>query len=158
MIVRRKNRVAGWTWLRRLLLTHQGNVAVEFAFIVPVVLVMLAGLIEFGFVTYDNSAIENAARSGAQYAFSGSYDPSKIDAAVRAASTVHLASTDTVTSSMFCECGDGSKITCGQTCADLSSNKRFIKVNVTKNQTAWLPFMNFAVPKQLHASVTLRVQ
>lgn len=144
-----------WSALGR---AHEGNVAIEFALLLPLVLVLLAGLIEFGVVTYDRASIESAARAGAQFAFSGGYNASKVDAAVRSASAVTLAPSDTVASNVFCECTDDTPITCGDTCLNGGPNRRFIKVSVTKAHQAWLPFIDSLVPSKVSASATIRMQ
>jgi Flp pilus assembly protein TadG len=147
-----------WSLLPHFVRARAGNVAVEFALILPATVLLLSGLIEYGVVTYDSTSVENAARAGAQYAFSGGYSKEKVDATVRAASAVYLGPDDKVDSSIVCECTDGTSITCGDTCANGGPNRRFIKVNVTKGHQAWLPFMDHVVPDKVYGSATIRMQ
>ena len=144
--------------LARLQDDRRGNIAVEFALILPVLLVLIGGLIEYGVLTYDRSSIESAARAGAQFAFSGGYDANKVELTVRSASSVSLGPSDSVTSSVFCECTDSTPITCGGTCSNGGPNRRFIKVSVTKIHHSWLPFMDLLIPAQVAASATMRMQ
>ena len=144
--------------LERFCRNRRGNIAVEFALILPVALLMLAGVIEFGLVTYDKSSIESAARAGAQFAYSGGYDASKVAATVRSASAVSLGPNDSVASKIFCECTDSTPIACGGTCSNLGPNRRFIKVSVTKTHQTWLPFLGSLVPNKVAASATIRMQ
>jgi Flp pilus assembly protein TadG len=158
MIYRRERKAIGWSSFLRLIRAREGNVAVEFALILPATVLLLSGLIEYGVVTYDSTSVENAARAGAQYAFSGGYSKEKVDATVRAASAVYLGPDDKVDSSIACECTDGTSITCGDTCDNGGPNRRFIKVNVTKNHEAWLPLMDHLVPDKVYGSATIRMQ
>ena len=50
----------------KLLFSHKGVAAVEFALILPLLLVISFGLIEFGLFMYNQQVITNAAREGAR--------------------------------------------------------------------------------------------
>ncbi len=54
----------------------KGASAVEFAIILPVLIVMLFGIIEFGLVLYDKAVITNASREGARQGTLFKTDPS----------------------------------------------------------------------------------
>src|SRR5258707_15059220 len=54
--------------LRALRRAEQGSVAVELALYIPVMLVLLAGLFQFGSGIFESLRLESAARAGAQYA------------------------------------------------------------------------------------------
>ncbi|HKK00735.1 MAG TPA: TadE/TadG family type IV pilus assembly protein, partial [Desulfuromonadales bacterium] len=45
---------------------ERGASAVEFALVLPLLLVILFGIIEFGFILYDKAMITNASREGAR--------------------------------------------------------------------------------------------
>ncbi len=45
---------------------EKGASAVEFALVLPVLIVILFGIIEFGFILYDKAVITNASREGAR--------------------------------------------------------------------------------------------
>jgi Flp pilus assembly protein TadG len=45
---------------------EKGASAVEFALVLPVLIVILFGIIEFGFIIYDKAVITNASREGAR--------------------------------------------------------------------------------------------
>jgi hypothetical protein len=52
----------------KLLFSRKGVAAVEFALILPLLLVILFGIIEFGAILYNQSVITNASRDAARYA------------------------------------------------------------------------------------------
>jgi Flp pilus assembly protein TadG len=52
-------------WFRRMK-NNQGAAAIEFAFILPVLILMLFGIIEFSVLLYDKAMITNASREGAR--------------------------------------------------------------------------------------------
>ncbi len=56
-------------------LNNKGASAVEFAIILPILVVLLFGIIEFGIYIYDTSVITNASREGARYGVLYNVDP-----------------------------------------------------------------------------------
>jgi Flp pilus assembly pilin Flp len=60
---------------RKLSRSERGASALEFALIAPVLVVLLAGFIEFGFIFQAQLAVTHAAREGARLAAVDDYDP-----------------------------------------------------------------------------------
>jgi Flp pilus assembly protein TadG len=63
-----------------------GQAIIEFAFVLPVVLILLLGILEFGVLFYNKAMVTNASREGARAAIvyqdtdsNDSYDPHSID-------------------------------------------------------------------------------
>ena len=50
-----------------LLKRQKGAAAVEFAIILPILIVLLFGIVEFGLIFYNKAVITNASREGARY-------------------------------------------------------------------------------------------
>ena len=91
---------------RRLSRTHKGRrhgqSLVEFVLILPVLLILLFGIIEFGLLLYNKQVITNASREGARYgivARATRRSPEEIQAVVSAYTANHLVTsgTDTAT-------------------------------------------------------------
>ena len=57
---------------------ERGQSLVEFALVLPILLMLLCGIIDFGWVYYNQIALSNAAREGARYAVIH-YDDKGID-------------------------------------------------------------------------------
>ena len=85
---------------------ERGGIVVEFAIGVPVLLLLLSGAIDLGLALDQSSALQNAARAGAQYAMRFPADSTGITVAVQKSVTFDAA-TLTVTSNSFCECPQG---------------------------------------------------
>ena len=124
---------------------NRGNAAVEFALLMPILLLLLSGLIDFGRAFFTSMELENAARAGAQYGFiNGADDLSQIEATVRGASSVDDADLSVATTS-FCGCPDGTVQPCaGGDCGchsstEITSGARFCqrtpKVSTTASRT-----------------------
>lgn len=54
--------------MRKIISSNRGVSAVEFALVLPLLLVILFGIIEFGAVLYNQAVITNASREAARYA------------------------------------------------------------------------------------------
>ena len=59
---------------RRLLRSERGSSAVEFAFVIPVLIAILGGIIQFGAVFFLESNMVNVARDAARRVATGQYD------------------------------------------------------------------------------------
>jgi len=46
---------------------QSGSSAVEFALVLPILVILLFGIVEFGIILYDKAVITNASREGARY-------------------------------------------------------------------------------------------
>ena len=62
------------TALRKWSRGEHGQAMVEFALVLPILLLLLCGIIDFGWLYYNQIALSNAAREGARYAVIH-YDP-----------------------------------------------------------------------------------
>ncbi len=94
---------------RRLRRDQRGAIAVEFALIVPLLLMLLLGIFEFGFGYHAWDATQNAAREGARL---GAVDPnvSEIEAQVRG--TTDFLNQSQLTVTITCGVTGGTFTTC----------------------------------------------
>lgn len=59
---------------RKLKQKEDGQALVEFALVLPILLILLCGIVDFGWIYYNQITLNNAAREGARYAVIH-YDP-----------------------------------------------------------------------------------
>jgi hypothetical protein len=133
----------------------RGNMALEFALLLPAILILLGGIIEFGSAMYASSALESAARAGAHYAFEKGLDKSGIEQAVKGAST-YPPQKLSVSSSMFCECG-GTAVSCSSECTGGYAPFKFVTVQVTAPNDPWFPVIEKVVPLTFTGSAVVQV-
>jgi Flp pilus assembly protein TadG len=139
--------------VRRGLRSRRGIATVEFALIVPVLLVMLLGLIDFGMAMYEKMELTSAVRAGAHVAIADAYenDTTAIQAAVN--NSTNISGISVATS---CACGDSTSIACdaASTCAD---DTYYITVTATKDFVPlFLAFPGISNPITLTSTVTMR--
>jgi Flp pilus assembly protein TadG len=137
---------------------RRGVMVVEFALSAPLLLLILAGVLDYGLALAQAKAVANAARVGAQY---GSSSPSETTdtAGIKAAAlnTAPGFSGLTVTSAQTCKCANGSSVSCTGSC---TSGKMLIYVQITVSATssAVFPYPGLPYTGNLVAQTSMRAQ
>ncbi len=155
----------GMASLKRLVVglgrRRRGAAAVEFALMMPVILLALAGVTDFGRLVFDKMELVSAVRSGAQYALAYDNDTTAVRQAVVDATNLGLALTD-VTATQSCECPDGSPVICGEDCDPVTDVNRYF-MTITAQQSfspLFVPFsmIEYTVPSLLTHTTTIRTR
>lgn len=142
-------------WTRGL--DERGAVAVEFALLVPFLMLMLVILTDFGIAFREKMQAEKAARAGLQYAI---YDP-KDNAGIASAITLATglpAAQLTITVSRFYECADGFRPASPNFCAAGDWPGTYVRVQITKPFQAMLTWGGLAERFTVTGSAEGRVQ
>lgn len=118
-------------WMRRIRRSNRGVAAIEFALIVPILLILMLGLIDYGLAMFTKMELTGAVRAGAQLALSDKDDIDKIKQAVVDATNnaIPLASVSAV---QTCKCDDETTVTCGDDCGDSSDNRYFMTITASQ--------------------------
>ena len=111
---------------------ESGNAVVEFALIVPVLLIMVLGLVDAGRAIGANVRLGNGVTAGLRYALSDGYATADIQAAALTASR-YADGEITLDINRFCECPDGTAVVCTDTCA-AGFKRIFVQVDMTRTQ------------------------
>jgi Flp pilus assembly protein TadG len=158
-----------------------GSVAVELAFVVPVIALIVAGIADFGTLATRTDALAAATRIGGEYAKQGPACQSGIqvlssppmDTACRDA--IQTAMTGSMTFSpaldpapstfpIYCECNDSPtplSISCSSSCATQSPprpgpKRVFVTVSASQSFTPMIPWPG--APTTLNSSTDIRIQ
>lgn len=133
---------------QQLARSDRGAAAVEFALILPMLLLMVLGVTELGKIVHYRAALESAARTGVHSARSltmttaaqiTTAETTMETAADLAITNSGIGGTVTSTGSIACECSDGTSVDCvSGTCA--SGSKRYI-ATVTMSRP-YVPLVN----------------
>lgn len=83
-ITSKPGRVRGW--LRRVRTSETGQTLVEFSMVLPLLLILIFAILDFGRAMYSWSVLSNAAREGGRTAAIGG-TTTEVDAAINAAAT-----------------------------------------------------------------------
>jgi Flp pilus assembly protein TadG len=146
----------------RLVSDRSGNIMLEFALALPVLMLLIVGLLDLGTYSLQKSAMLQGARAGAQYGILDYSDAAKVNTTAQNASG--LAGV-TASTTWFCECVSGTMVACTTTCSGGATIRRYVTVSMTKSfdsvlSAATLSFGSFGSwtpPTSLSASVTMMV-
>lgn len=136
--------------------SRHGATAVEFALLLPVLLIIAMALIDLGTVIFNKMELMSAVRTGAQVALMDSSNTSLIIQSVTSSTNL----SPTVTTSAFCECSDGTQISCSNTCADPLVNRTYMTITATETFIPITPRLIPGFPDSFDLSeqVTVRIQ
>jgi Flp pilus assembly protein TadG len=120
-------------FLRRLSVDRRGNLVIEFALALPILLLLLAGLLDLGRYSLQKSSALQGAREGAQYGSLFPADSGNINTTAQNATGLSGA---TAVNEVFCECSSspGTAVSCTATpnpCSSPAVRKKYVKVTVT---------------------------
>jgi Flp pilus assembly protein TadG len=133
-----------------------GQTVLELALLLPVLLVLCVGVIEFGRYAYFDILISNAARAGAQYGAQSliqAADKNGIQTAARSDGLNGM----TVTPTQLCGCPGGTPGACPNTAPCVQ--QVYVQVTASDSYDSLFGFRWLPVPTQINLSstVTMRV-
>jgi hypothetical protein len=136
-----------------------GSVAVEFALVAPLIILIAAGIADFGMLATKSAALAGTTRIGAEYARLHPFDTSDIQNSMRSAMSFAPALTFPATFPWSCECDDGAPIVCAASCATLGRpgpNRVFMRISASQAFSPLVPWPG--IPAVLTAATELRLQ
>ncbi len=135
---------------------RQGAAAVEFALLVPVLLVIGMALIDLGMAVFNKMELMSAVRTGAQVALMDSSNTTEIVSAVTNSTDL----SPTIITTPFCECSDGTPIGCGGSCTSPLIKRTFMTISATQSFTPITPRLipGFMESFSLSGQVTVRTE
>ena len=137
---------------------RDGALALEFALMAPMLMVLLAGVIDVGAAINRQMELTSAVQSGAQLAIARAPTAEtlgEITAAVRLAAPPDANESQEILVDMFCEAADGVSASCSEPAPGLATY-----VDIRLSET-WQPALSYPLHGQslpLEASLTLRVR
>jgi Flp pilus assembly protein TadG len=146
--------------LNRMWLATRGTAAIEFAFIVPILLVLTLGVVEVGYSTYQAMQVQDSAEAGAIYVAKHGWNSAAITAAVVNATGL-AGITASPAPSQFCGCPTVSGVTtavCASTCASGSRAGQYVEINAALTRQIILPASGLLLPTTLTGRAIVRVQ
>lgn len=141
---------------------RSGSALIELALIMPVFILILAGVADMARFTYASIEVSNAARAGAQYGIRNR------GTAVDTPGMAHAAANDAgdmpslkSTVSQYCVCTDGTSINCANAAVKCVSPARilqYVEVDTTTTLTPLFPYPGLPTTLTLKGHTTMRVQ
>ncbi|WP_334163032.1 TadE/TadG family type IV pilus assembly protein [Phenylobacterium sp.] len=146
--------------LRKLACDRRGALAVELALLAPLLLLILAGLVDMSRLVIQSMQIRAAAQAGADYALARDYDAAAIRAAVRDATPLDVSGSPAPTQTWGCV-GPDRTIAPSQprgTCPSGRTAGEFVTVRARAAFRPLMPWPRIALPAELRAQAMVRVR
>lgn len=122
-----------------------GNVTLEFAAVIPVLVLLALGIFEFGQVAITKSQIESAVKAGVQYGVldhSAANDPQgMIQAALNDIGETNQAFA--ITARQFCSCPESGELSCSEICADGAYSPMYVEVDIQTTKALTFSYPGF---------------
>ena len=154
------------TFLKRLRTDTCGAALVEFAFIAPVLGMMLIGLVDVSMYISSRLTVQRAARAGGEYAVLNTYDATKIAGAISAATAQQSAYMSAIEASpaptKWCACPDAATgltaKTCGQKCTSGLTAGTYVTANARSTYSTVFAWPGLARSSTITASSVVRIE
>ncbi len=147
-------------WLGRLWRCSAGNLSVELALVLPILVLMALGTYDFGRAFQEKHRLAGAARAGAQYAIqnSGSDDVAGVIQSARNDASDAAGALD-VTARYYCTCPSSGELTCGDPCPTAAESSRtYVDVDVQQTLALLFTYPGVSDAVQLRGNVKMRVR
>jgi len=148
-----------WSKLRRFLRARRGNVTVEFGFLLPLLIALAIGTIDFGRLGLQKIAVTNAARAATQYGMQDLSTASDIPGMTQAAYDDYGddGTILTVTPRQYCTCpGTSTEIACNTLCTGGEFPYTYMEVTVSRELELLIPYPGVDSPRQISSTNTMR--
>lgn len=137
-----------------------GVAAIEFAMVVPLMILMVVAAADIGMGYYTKMQVEDSTQVGAEWAMKNGFDAVAISNAVTSATN---ASGINVSPSpvQFCGCANGSSIstaTCGSTCPGGALSGTYLTVSAQKTYSTIINYGFFPSSYNFTSQSTVRLQ
>ena len=151
--------------LHTLCARQEGTAVVEFGLVVPIIMILLAGTLDYAAYVYAVMNLNAATRGAVEYAKANT--GASASTVMTYGNFPSSVTSSNVTVSTVCTCADNSSPsggTCSGTCSVTFAGRtdtrviEYIQVSATQNFTPWMPYSNLLLPSSLAASSYLRVQ
>lgn len=137
-------------------LGRRGSIAVEFALIAPVVLFLIAGIVDYGIAINARMSLSSAVRAGIQQAMQASADNARIEGAVLGALRGDVDGVRVVVSTV-CECPDGESLDCGELCGE-GRRRVFLQIEAARPFATLLDWPGIDIPPMILVTSRVRTE
>src|SRR6266446_4424068 len=149
-----KRQLRGWRRARALgRLNCDGSVAAEFALVAPTIILIAAGIADFGMLATKSVALAGTTRIGAEYARLHPADTAGIQNSMQSSMGFVPTLAFPASFPQSCECDDGMSIACTESCAAAGRpgpNRVFIRIGASQAFTPLVPWPG--IPATLSAT------
>ena len=142
----------------RLWADRDGASAVEFALLVPALVILVIGTVDMGQLAYQYMQVSAAAHAGAQYALRNGWNASAITTAVTGSTPLTVTATPAPQQITACVTGGAVVATTQTTCSGGGTPGTYVQVNVQAAITPLITWSAFNLPTSLSSQAMVRIK
>jgi Flp pilus assembly protein TadG len=143
--------------VKRWIADRGGAASVEFALLLPLLVTLVVGIIDYAQLAYQSMEVAAAAQAGADYALHNGYNASGIQGAVTAATGLTVTATPAPQLATACVSGGAIVATAASTCASGGAPGSYVTVAAQATFTPILAWASFGMPSTLSAQAMVRI-
>ena len=144
--------------VQRLAGDRRGVAGVEFALALPVLMLLLVGMFDYGTLAFQTMEITAAAHAGADYAMHNGWNASAIQTAVTSATSLSVTASPAPQLSNGCLSGNTVVFTTGSSCSSGGTPGSYVIVNAQTPFTPLVAWSGLTLPTTLSAQAVVRIQ
>ena len=145
--------------LGRLWRSETGGALVELAVVLPILVLIAVGVMDYGRVYYTSVTVANAARAGAEWGAYGRTGSTTDNAKMQSFAQLEGAEAGTlnITSGLLCRCTPGgSTVSCTTSCGGYGAPQTYVTVTATKTVNLILRYPGLPPTITISRSATFR--
>lgn len=146
------------TMIRDLRKNVSGASAVEFALILPILVVLVTAAIDFGGLIYTRLQVGSATHAGASYAAAQGFNATGIATAMAGGASIAVSAATPV---QVCGCPDTTsginEIACGSTCTSGEAAGKYVKLDASADYTLLYSWPGLSNPVTLTSTARVRI-
>jgi len=142
---------------RDLLADRRGTLAIEFALLLPALVLLLMGVFDYASLSYDTMEVNAAAHAGADYALRNGWNSSGVQTAVTSSTTIAVTATPAPTLSSGCIVNGALQTTTSTTCPSGGTPGSYAIVNAKTSFTPLAIWSSFVMPSTISAQAAVRL-
>lgn len=135
-----------------------GASAVEFALILPIVVVLVTAALDFGGLIYTRLQVGSATHAGASFAAAQGFNQTAISTAMAGGASIAVTAATPV---QICGCPGATtgitEITCGSTCTSGEVAGRYVRLDASANYTLLYSWPGLTNPVTLTSTARVRI-
>ena len=144
--------------LRRLASAQEGAAAFELVLVMPLLLLIVAGVADGGRLILQAMQVHAAAQAGADYARRYGWDPDRIQTAITTTASPDVAASPGPQIVRGCLQGGEIVATSGYTCPDGGTTGTYVTVYAQKTFDSLIPWSELSLPANLTAQSQVRIE
>lgn len=135
-----------------------GAAGVEFALALPVLVLLLIGMFDYGALAFQTMQVSEAAQAGADYALHNGWNSTAIQTAVTSATGLSVTATPAPTLSSACLSGNALVVTTGTSCSGGGTPGSYVFVYARSSFSPLVAWSVLALPSTISAHAVVRIQ